>query len=138
MIPSVFKGVHRIIHTGDIESPTILTTLSRIAPLDPVRGNMDIGKWAEAIPKEDMIAVGSITIYALHDRSQLSIDPEAAGIDIILSGHTHKPEACRQGKLLYLNPGSASLPRYGHAPSVAILEIEGLYISHRFIALKET
>lgn len=138
IIPSVFKDVHRIVHTGDIESPAILTTLARIAPLNPVRGNMDIGKWAAAIPSEDMITEGNATIYALHDLSRLSLDPEAAGINVILSGHTHQPEACWQGGLLYLNSGSASLPRYGHAPSVAIVEIEGSHIRHRFITLEET
>lgn len=134
-IASVFAGVQRIIHTGDIESAAILAALARIAPVDPIRGNMDWGPWAARLPREEMLTVGDITIYALHDLTRLSLDPEAAGIDVILSGHTHRPDASWQGSCLFLNPGSASLPRHGQAPSVAILEIDGSHIRHRFFEL---
>ncbi len=136
-ITTVFKGLQRIIHTGDIESPEILPALARIAPLNAIRGNMDFGEWASPIPREDLITVGEISIFALHDLARLSLDPEAAGIDVVLSGHTHQPEARRRGTCLYLNPGSASLPRYGQAPSVAILNINGSRIGYRFIELPE-
>ncbi len=137
-VPSIFKGVDRIIHTGDIESPQILAVLTRIAALDAIRGNMDFGKWASPLPREDMITIGGITIYALHDLTRLSIDPDAAGVQVVLSGHTHKPEACWRGECLYLNPGSASLPRSGLAPSVALLDILGSQINYRFIDLPES
>jgi putative phosphoesterase len=135
-IAPVFEGVQRIIHTGDIESPAILTALARIAPVNPVRGNMDFGKWAAALPREEVITMGAVTICALHDLTLLSLDPEAAGIDVVLCGHTHRPQASWQGKCLFLNPGSASLPRHGQAPSVAILEIDGSHIDHRFCELE--
>lgn len=135
-IASIFGGVQRIIHTGDIESPAILTALARIAPVNPVRGNMDLGKWAAALPREDVLTVGGVTICALHDLTRLSLDPESAGIDVVLSGHTHRAEASWQGGCLFLNPGSASLPRHGQAPSVALLAIEGSRIDHRFCELE--
>ena len=134
-IASALQGVHHIIHTGDIESPESLTTLAQIAPLSPIRGNMDFGGWAAALPTEDFIEVGSILIYALHDLTRITLDPEAAGIRVILSGHTHRPQARWQGDRLYLNPGSASLPRHGLAPTVAILEINGARIAYRIIEL---
>ncbi len=134
-IPSIFKGVDRIIHTGDIESPQILAVLARIAALDAVRGNMDFGKWAAPLPREDMITIGGITIYALHDLTRLGLDPDAADVQVVLSGHTHMPEASWRGECLYLNPGSASLPRSGLAPSVALLDILGPQINYRFIDL---
>jgi hypothetical protein len=134
-IASALQGVHRIIHTGDIESPEILTALAQMAPLSPIRGNMDFGDWAAALPTEDFIEMGNILIYALHDLTRITLDPEAAGIRVILSGHTHQPQARWQGDRLYLNPGSASLPRHGLAPSVAILEINGARIAYRIIEL---
>ena len=135
---SIFNAVDRIIHAGDIESPQILSALARVAPLDAIRGNMDFGNWAAPLPREDMLVAGEVTIYALHDLTRLSLNPRAAGIQVVVSGHTHQTEASWRDACLYLNPGSASLPRYGQAPSVAILEIRGLQISHRFIALPET
>lgn len=134
-IPTALADVQRIIHTGDIESPEHLTALAQIAPLNPIRGNMDFGDWAAALPQEDLIEVGSIRIYALHDLSRISVDPEAAGIRVILSGHTHQPQARWQGGRLYLNPGSASLPRHGLAPSVAVLDIRRARIVYRIIEL---
>lgn len=135
-IANVLQGVHRIIHTGDIESPESLTALAQLAPLNPIRGNMDFGDWAAALPTEDFIEVGNILIYALHDLSRITVDPEAAGIRVIISGHTHQPRAHWQGHRLYLNPGSASLPRHGLAPSVAIVEIKGARIGYRIIELE--
>ncbi len=137
-ILSIFKGVDRIVHTGDIESPQILAVLARIAALDAIRGNMDFGKWASPLPREDMITIGGITIYALHDLTRLRLDPDAAGVQVVLSGHTHKREASWRGECLYLNPGSASLPRSGLAPSVALLDILGSRINYRFIDLPES
>ncbi|MBL0715905.1 MAG: metallophosphoesterase [Desulfosarcina sp.] len=134
---TVLEGVDLIIHTGDIDSADILTTLARIAPVYPVRGNMDFGDWVAVIPTEDIIEVGGIMIYARHDLSKISLDPEAAGIRVILSGHTHQPEAYWHADRLYLNPGSASQPRYGHAPSVALLEISGSRLTYHFIVLRE-
>ncbi len=137
-LPDVFKAVDRIIHTGDIEAPEILDALARMAPLDAVRGNMDWGKWASKLPQEDLITIGAISIYALHDLTRLNLDPEVAGIQVVLSGHTHRPDARWRGSCLYLNPGSATLPRDGQAPSVALLEIRGTKIGYRFIALPES
>lgn len=135
-IGSIFRGVERIIHTGDIESPHILTDLARMAPVDAVRGNMDFGKWAAKLPREEMITVATVTIYALHDLSTLSLDPAAAGIDVVLSGHTHRAEAYWQGPLLFLNPGSATLPRHGQLPSAAVLTIEGGKVAYQFYRLE--
>jgi putative phosphoesterase len=135
-IASIFSGVEHIVHTGDVESPEILAELARTAPITPIRGNMDFGGWASQIPREEMLTLGDVTIYALHDLSRLALDPEAAGIDVVLSGHTHKPEAYWQGPRLFLNPGSASYPRAGRSPSVAVLTIEGARIRYRFVDLE--
>ncbi len=135
---SIFKTVDRIIHTGDIEAPESLDVLAQMAPLDAVRGNMDFGKWAARLPREDLITIGAVSVYALHDLTRLTIDPETAGIQVVLSGHTHRPEARWRGTCLYLNPGSATLPRTGLAPSVALLDIRGCDIKHRFVSLPES
>jgi putative phosphoesterase len=135
-IESIFRDVRRIIHTGDIESPQILTDLARIAPVNAIRGNMDFGKWAAKLPREEMITVSTVTIYALHDLTTLSLDPAAAGIDVVLSGHTHRAEAYWQGPLLFLNPGSATLPRHGQLPSAAVLTIEGGKVAYQFYRLE--
>lgn len=130
-------GVDLIIHAGDSEGPEILKQLARIAPIYPVRGNMDIGVWSENLPREDIIAAGALTILALHDLARLSLDPAACGVRAVVSGHTHRPEAAWRKGLLFLNPGSVSFPRAGYAPSLALLSIQDKRLAYRFLFLAE-
>ena len=44
------QGCERIIHAGDVGKPEILSELQRIAPVLAVRGNIDRGAWASALP----------------------------------------------------------------------------------------
>jgi len=132
-VSQALQGVDMIIHAGDSEGAEVLTRLARIAPLYPVRGNMDYGGWSENLPREDLITAGAVTILALHDLARLSMDPVACEARAVVSGHTHRPEAAWHGGLLYLNPGSVSLPRAGYAPSLALLSIQGNRLAYRFL-----
>src|SRR4051812_30691839 len=44
-------GSDLIIHAGDVGRPDILDGLRRIAPVVAVRGNVDRGPWADALPE---------------------------------------------------------------------------------------
>lgn len=122
----VFKGVDSIVHAGDIDKPQILDALGSIAPVIAVRGNMDSGAWSKKLSVTKLIHVGTSYIYIIHDKLKLDLDPVAAGISIVVSGHTHEPYVKKdKSGVLFLNPGSASLPRKGHAASVALLKLIG-------------
>jgi len=125
-ISQVFKGVDSIVHAGDIDKPQILDALGSIAPVIAVRGNMDSGAWSKKLSVTKLIHVGTSYIYLIHDNLKLDLDPVSAGISIVVSGHTHEPYV-KKGKsgVLFLNPGSASLPRKGHTASVALLKLSG-------------
>lgn len=127
----VFKNADYILHAGDVGNQAILDELKKLAPLTVVRGNMDGGDWAADLALTDMVKIGNQYLYLLHDLSCLDIDPQAAGVDIIISGHTHKPLINKQGKILYLNPGSAGPERMNLPVSVAML-----YISHNRLDAK--
>ena len=43
----------------------------------------------------------------LHKLKDLDLDPKLAGVQIIISGHTHQPGSYCQGGILYVNPDSA-------------------------------
>ena len=43
---AALKGSDFIIHAGDIDEPVILETLSALAPVTAVRGNVDRGLWS--------------------------------------------------------------------------------------------
>jgi putative phosphoesterase len=125
-ISKVFQNVDTIIHAGDIDNPNVLHTLRQIAPVVAVRGNMDSGAWAKALPVSEFIHVGKTYIYVIHDHLRLDIDPVSSDIRVVIFGHTHEPyvHEAKSG-VIFLNPGSASLPRKGQSASVALLEITG-------------
>lgn len=116
-------GVGLIIHAGDVGKPEILDALKLLAPVVAVRGNIDKGGWAAALPLTATAAAGSAAVYVLHDLQQLDLDPAAAGFQVVVSGHSHKASRTERGGVLYLNPGSAG-PRRFHLPvTVARLDV---------------
>ncbi|HEX4825800.1 MAG TPA: metallophosphoesterase family protein [Candidatus Polarisedimenticolaceae bacterium] len=108
----LLRGVDHIVHAGDVGDPTILEALGVIAPVTAVRGNVDRERWAEALPETEMIELGGLTVYVLHDLGRLTIDPGAAGVGLVVSGHSHKPLIEQRRGVLYVNPGSAGPRRF--------------------------
>src|SRR5665213_4075452 len=106
------KGSELIIHCGDICQPAVIEELSRLAPVTAVRGNNDNGSWADELPESATIRVADILIYVIHDLSQINIDTAAAGVAIVLSGHSHKPSITNRDGIMYMNPGSAGPRRF--------------------------
>ena len=104
---AALQGCDFIVHGGDIGSPAILDALRAIAPLTVVRGNNDREAWAGGIAETESMDVGGVQLYAIHDLAQLAIDPAAAGVRVVVSGHSHKPRIEERGGVLYVNPGSA-------------------------------
>ena len=118
------QGSHHIIHAGDIGNPSVLQELAAIAQVTAVRGNNDTEQWAEALPANEWLQFGEVNIYVLHDLSELNIEPKAAGISVVISGHSHKPSIDEREGVLYINPGSAG-PRRFKLP-IAAAELEQL------------
>jgi uncharacterized protein len=129
------QGCDRILHGGDIGTPEVLTTLSAIAPVTAVRGNNDKGAWAEAIPETELFAFSGIYVYAIHDLSLLDLDPSAAGIQVVVSGHSHKHRIEQRDGIFFINPGSAGPRRFKLPISVGEILVEGGVISPRIVKL---
>ena len=117
------RGSQLIIHCGDIGKVEVLEALRIIAPVRAVRGNIDKGEWASDLPADDVVQVGACAIYVLHNLSELDLDPEVAGFNAVLSGHSHKPKIEQRGNVLFLNPGSAGPRRFKLPIAVATLSL---------------
>jgi putative phosphoesterase len=113
------KGSAHIIHAGDVGDPSILDRLAAIAPVTAVRGNVDTAAWAARLPLADAVELGGRLFYVLHQREHLDIDPRAAGVAMVIFGHSHKPSADVRDGVLYLNPGSAGPRRFSLPVTVA-------------------
>jgi putative phosphoesterase len=122
---AALAGSRYIVHGGDVGEDTILRTLEAIAPVTAVRGNTDTEAWARRLPHTAVLDVEGVRIYAVHDIAELDIDPRAAGVNVIVFGHSHRPGIQSRGNVLYLNPGSAGPRRFDLPVSVARLTIEG-------------
>jgi putative phosphoesterase len=117
------EGSDLIIHAGDVGDPEILEALKTLAPVFAVRGNVDTEPWALALPETEVVETDTATIYILHDVHALDLDPVAAGFQIIVSGHSHKPARTENGGVLFLNPGSAGPRRFDLPVTVARLDV---------------
>ncbi len=123
-VAEAFKGVDAVLHAGDLDRPDILERLESIAPVIAVRGNMDQGRWADALPRCEYLEIGDFLIGVLHNIHTLDVDPEAAGVRVLISGHTHQPHLRQDKGILYLNPGSAGPRRFDYPITAALLKIQ--------------
>ena len=120
---AALQGCAQIIHAGDIGKPQVLDGLRAIAPLEAIRGNIDTADWAQVLPERLDLRIGGLTLHVLHDLKQLDIDPLAAGVDVVIAGHSHKPKVERRDGVLYVNPGSAGPRRFSLPICLALLEL---------------
>jgi len=120
-VVDALAGVTKILHIGDLGSPDVLEALARLAPVHAVRGNVDRGGWAQALPETDLIDAFGHRVYLIHDLARLDLDPAAAGVRMVLHGHTHRPEAEERNGVWYVNPGSIGPRRFQLPVSYAFL-----------------
>jgi putative phosphoesterase len=132
---AALQGSDFIVHGGDIGDAAILGALGAIAPLTVVRGNNDREAWAAGIPETEFLKAAGVLVYAIHDLSQIDIDPAAAGVRVVVSGHSHKPKIEERGGVLYVNPGSAGPRRFALPIAVAELVVQGDAVTARIIEL---
>ena len=124
-------GCDHIIHGGDIGDPLILEQLAEIAPVTAVRGNNDRGAWAGALAETARMGFGETIVYVIHDLARLDVEPRAAGIRVVVSGHSHVPKIGERDGVLYINPGSAGRRRFRLPISLGELRIDGHTLTPR-------
>jgi putative phosphoesterase len=129
------RGCSLIIHGGDIGGSQILDELASIAPVTAVRGNNDTEPWAERLRETELIRVGEVRVYVVHDLAKMNTDPSAQGIRVVVSGHSHKPLIDERGGVLFVNPGSAGRRRFKLPIAIGELTIEGASVTARIVTL---
>lgn len=132
----LLRGSQAIIHAGDIGDPAILTELESIAPVTAVRGNIDTAAWARKLPQNNVLEIGGVSIYVLHNVEELDLDPAAAGFAAVIFGHAHKPCVGYRKGVLFFNPGSAGPRRFSLPISVGKLTVKGLQIKPEVIEVR--
>jgi hypothetical protein len=127
------RGTDVIIHAGDIGKREILESLCAIASVFAVRGNMDTGGWVDELPETEVVELGNVSLYVLHDLDKLDLDPAGAGFDAVISGHTHRPNVAERKGVLFLNPGTAG--PFRSPVSIALLRLRGKALDAHIVEL---
>jgi putative phosphoesterase len=128
----LFEGCERLLHAGDVVGASVLEALSRLAPLDAVRGNNDVSPDVGWLPSHLVVPVGELSALVLHELGKPArpVLParrliESLGVQIVVYGHSHQPAVEVRGGVLYVNPGSAGPRRFRLPRTAGILEVEG-------------
>ncbi len=139
-------GVELILHAGDVlyhgprnpfpkdyDPQTLAWAINHApAPLLIAKGNCDaeVDQLMINFPLDAPYVyclIDGITILMLHGQEQdlddLRVLGERYQVNLLISGHTHRPHLVKKGPLVLLNPGSPALPK-DSPPTVALLETE--------------
>jgi putative phosphoesterase len=88
-----------------------------------VRGNNDKGPWAAEIPLYLALELEGVSIHVLHDVNEIDVNPQMAGFDVVVSGHSHKPVVGERDGVQFVNPGSAGPRRFSLPVTIGYLDI---------------
>ena len=134
---AVFKeaGCDLVLHAGDVIAPFAARELAALGcPVKAVFGNCDgekqglemaLEKIGEIQDAPLLFAHGRRQILLVHYHFSVATYTSSGRYDIIIFGHTHKPDIRRKGKTLLLNPGEAGGWLPGKS-TVALLDPEKL------------
>jgi putative phosphoesterase len=132
---TALTGADHILHAGDVGNPDILDKLRELAPTTAIRGNIDLHGPCALLPATEAIELDGRFLYMLHSIDDLDINPRAANVDVVLYGHSHKPDITTRDNVLYLNPGSAGPRRFSLPVTVALLHLEPTILKAEIINL---
>jgi len=121
---AALRGVEHILHAGDVGDVAILDALREIAPVTAIRGNVDVSGACAELPATDVVELGDRLFYLVHSVHDLDINPAAAGVAMVVSGHSHKASVSVRDGVIYFNPGSAGPRRFSLPVTVGFVTVE--------------
>jgi uncharacterized protein len=121
---AALRGVEHILHAGDVGDIAILDALREIAPVTAIRGNVDVASAFPELPATDVVELGGQLFYLVHSVHDLDINPKAAGVAMVVSGHSHKAKVEVKDGVVYFNPGSAGPRRFSLPITVGFVTVE--------------
>jgi len=120
-----------VFHSGDFVAPFTIPHLKKLScEWKGVFGNNDGERNGLALASDSRITQGPLrlelerrAIVVVHDVHSLDLKNERA--DLVIFGHSHKPEVSTQGKMLLVNPGECGGWLSGNS-TVAIADLSRL------------
>ena len=132
---AALADVDHILHAGDVGDAGILDRLLSLAPLTAIRGNVDVAGPCAGLPATDAVELGGCLFYLVHAIEDLNIEPRAAGVAVVVYGHSHQPAIEERNGIVYLNPGSAGPRRFNLPLTLAKVRITPGKLSAEIVPL---
>lgn len=128
-----------IVHLGDLTSLGVLDRLERIAPVAAVRSLADRQKDPRIAERARVVERDGVRIGLVNALACLALTPEletafGGPVDVVLFGGTHREQLAVREGVLFVNPGSPTLPA-GAGPTLATLDIEDGAVSADIVPL---
>ena len=138
-----FREASLVIHAGDLISMTVLNDLKQITPrVEAVVGNMDPAEVRTMLPVKKIVDAEGVKIGVIHGwgspqgmKDRIWGEFKEDRPDIVIFGHTHKPEKTMEHGVLFLNPGSPTDKIFSSENTIAILDVAKNNIKAEIIRL---
>jgi putative phosphoesterase len=137
-LDGLLAGASHIIHAGDVGGLWILSRLRDIAPLTAVHGNIDVYDETLGLPWEADVEILGRRVLVCHIGKSLMgrHDPVSEGVDLVVSGHSHRAAVEWRGGTLFLNPGAAGRARFGLPRTAALVTVGEDGLEPRIVPLE--
>ncbi len=130
-----------LIHLGDAEGSEDLITSwcleqNELCKVHMVRGNND---FFSALPRDKEIKIGKYSVFLTHGHfynvsvgtARLLDEAKDRKAQIVMYGHTHRPQLAVRDGVRIINPGSLSFPRQdGRRGTYLIMELDAAGEAH--------
>lgn len=133
------KDADLIIHLGDgISDIMSIRAAYPLYQYEYVLGNCD---YSNGVPPEKLLEIEGKKLFITHgheyagNQSKLIKKAIFHKADIVLSGHTHKPQQTTRQGILFLNPGCVSKPKQVDTKSYLVMNINAGKASYQFIPI---
>lgn len=121
------KNVDALIHLGDNIDDVERLTEGFKGKVYSVAGNCD---YNSSFPSEQILELGNKKIFITHGHNygvkyslnNIYYRAKELEVDVVLFGHTHEALILEEDNILFMNPGSISLPR-GSNRCIGYIEI---------------
>lgn len=115
-----------VAHTGDFTTVAVYEALAaECEGLHAVAGNNDEPALADRLPSRTVFEAEGLTVAMVHGHAHSeqsrSLLGRSTGAELVLSGHSHRPNVLPAGACTLLNPGSHADPRW-YEPAHAEVE----------------
>lgn len=135
------EGLDLIIHLGDYSKDAFTIEKDMNIKTIKVKGNCDINDLET--PDDFIFEAGTKKIFMTHGdlyrvkfgMNEIYYKAKELNADVVLFGHNHTSTLIEYDGIVFLNPGSPTLPRAGTAKSIGLLYV-GENIKGEILAIK--